>query len=133
MKHSQKAKLEESMATILRHIGADDFVQEHRFHPTRRWRLDFAWPEERVAIEVQGGTYSGGGHTRGAQYAKDCEKLNAAQIMGWKVLQFDTNHVRDCAKLTQRKVSGGSVEAKHRYAITTILAALGRDGTEPFH
>ncbi len=56
------------------------------FHPRRRWRFDLAWPQARLAIEIQGGTYSGGRHVRGAGYAADCAKLNAAVLAGWRVL-----------------------------------------------
>jgi len=54
----------------------------------RRWRLDFAWPEAKVGVEVQGGVYGGKrqGHTRPAKYHKDVEKLNACQEHGWVVL-----------------------------------------------
>jgi len=66
----------------------DVFQKEFRFHPHRRWRFDFAYPEYKVAIEVNGGVWSRGRHTRGKGYLGDLEKLNAAQILGWIVLQF---------------------------------------------
>lgn len=60
---------------------------EHRFAPPRRWRFDYAWPESKVALEVEGGAFSGGRHTRGAGFLKDMEKYNAATLAGWKVLR----------------------------------------------
>lgn len=62
-------------------------VAEYRFHGSRRWRLDFAWPEQRVALEVDGGVWTGGRHTRGAGWTADTEKLNTAQAEGWRVLR----------------------------------------------
>lgn len=59
------------------------------------WRLDFAWPEHRLAVEVQGGTWSQGKHTRGQGYEDDREKINAAQLLGWTVLEFTTGMIRD--------------------------------------
>jgi len=59
---------------------------EFSFHPKRRWRLDIAWPENKIAIEVQGGIWMAGGHNRGAQMKKDWEKHNTATAMGWRVL-----------------------------------------------
>lgn len=64
---------------------------EYRFHPTRRWRMDFAWPEHQVYVECDGGTYMQGRHTRGAGYANDCAKLNAATMLGWRGLRFTTD------------------------------------------
>ena len=61
---------------------------EHRFHPVRRWRFDVAFPERMVAAEIDGGAYTGGRHTRGEGFRKDCEKLNTATLMGWRVFRF---------------------------------------------
>jgi hypothetical protein len=58
------------------------------FFPGRRWRFDFAWREHKVAVEINGGIYTNGAHTRGAHYESDMEKLNHAMLEGWKVLQF---------------------------------------------
>jgi hypothetical protein len=63
-----------------------DAVPEYRFDPTRRWRFDWAWPDSRVALEVQGGLFSGGRHSRGPALLKEHEKLNRAACLGWRVL-----------------------------------------------
>jgi very-short-patch-repair endonuclease len=68
---------------------------EFRFHPTRRWRFDRAWPDKSIAVEVDGAVYTGGRHTRGAGFEKDMEKLNEAQILGWRVLRFSSGMVKD--------------------------------------
>lgn len=60
---------------------------EYRFHPVRKWRFDWAFLPQRVALEVEGGVFSGGRHTRGAGYAKDVEKYSAAAVLGWRVLR----------------------------------------------
>ena len=61
-------------------------ADEYKFHPNRKWRFDFAWPDEKVALEVQGGLFTGGRHSRGAALLKEHEKLNAAASAGWRVL-----------------------------------------------
>lgn len=62
---------------------------EYRFHPTRKWRLDYAWPTcNKVAVEIEGGAWSGGRHTRGSGFVKDMEKYNEAQRLGWQVFRF---------------------------------------------
>lgn len=62
-------------------------VAEHEFYPGRKWRMDFAWPAEQVALEVEGGVWTGGRHTRGAGFLRDMEKYNAAAAIGWRVLR----------------------------------------------
>lgn len=69
--------------------------REYRFHPSRRWRFDFAIPEHMVAIEIEGGTWARGRHTRGDGYEKDCEKYNTAAFLGWRVFRFTTGMVED--------------------------------------
>lgn len=68
---------------------------EHRFHPTRRWRFDFAWPDYKLAAEIEGATWTQGRHTRGQGFENDCTKYNEAAVLGWAVLRFTTEMVRD--------------------------------------
>lgn len=67
---------------------------EYRFHKTRKWRMDFAWPAQKLAIEIMGGIYQQGRHTRGAGYENDMQKFNAAQIADWKILQYTPRQIR---------------------------------------
>ena len=62
--------------------------QEYRFAPPRRFRLDLAFVDQKVAVELEGGVYVQGRHTRGKGYEKDCEKYNLAQSLGWSVYRF---------------------------------------------
>ena len=62
-------------------------VKEYKFHPTRKWRFDFAIPEHKIALEVEGGVWTGGRHTSSTGFLKDMEKYNTATLMGWKVLR----------------------------------------------
>ena len=71
------------------------FMRERRFHSQREWRFDFALQLDRVAVEVEGGTWARGRHTRGAGFEQDCEKYNEAVLMGWRVLRFTTAMVED--------------------------------------
>ncbi len=54
----------------------------------RRWRFDLSWPDRMIAAEVEGGTWSGGRHTRGSGFEKDCQKYNTATEMSWRVVRF---------------------------------------------
>ena len=61
---------------------------EHRFDSSRRWRFDFAALSVSVAIEVEGGAFTRGRHTRGRGFIADMEKYNRATVLGWRVLRY---------------------------------------------
>ena len=61
-------------------------VPEHRFHPTRKWRFDYAWPLKLLALEVEGGVWTQGRHTRGSGAIADMQKYSEAAILGWRLL-----------------------------------------------
>jgi hypothetical protein len=62
--------------------------REVAFSPSRRWRFDFAWPDVMVALEIEGGVWSGGRHARGPGFIADCEKYNASAALGWVVQRW---------------------------------------------
>ena len=74
--------------TICRTQLGVECVKEYRFHPTRKWRFDYAFVEHKIAIEVDGGVWINGRHNRAAGYVKDLEKFNAAAAMGWVVIKY---------------------------------------------
>ena len=103
---------------------------EVKFHPTRKWRFDMAWTylawheipafDEgmnpcpagtlrqremyKIALEVEGGVWAQGRHTRGAGFMKDIEKYNEANHLGWTVYRVSTNQVTsgEALKLIER-------------------------------
>lgn len=87
-----KSHIEEAFAL---HCAAYriEMVREFIFHPKRKWRFDFALPEQRIAIECEGGLWTGGRHTRGSGAIGDMQKYNEAARLGWKVFRFDGNAV----------------------------------------
>lgn len=89
-----KSELEELLALLIRAEGLPEPEREYRFCK-RRWRFDFAYPEHKIGIEVQGGIYSRGAHSRGRGLERDYEKLNTAQILGWRVLQVSGKMIDD--------------------------------------
>lgn len=82
-----QSELEAELTFQIVAIGLPEPVREYRFHPHRRWRFDFAWPGQKLAVEVEGGVWSGGRHVRGAGFSRDCEKYNEAALNGWCVLR----------------------------------------------
>lgn len=68
-----------------------EIVKEYKFHQTRKWRFDYAFPFLMIAVEVDGGVWTGGRHINPAGYINDMEKLNTAASMGWLVLRITTD------------------------------------------
>jgi len=68
-------------------------------HPVCGHRADFAWPDRRVCVEVQGGTWAHGRHNRGTGYADDRMLANRRQLAGWTVLEFTADHLNDGSAL----------------------------------
>ena len=93
-RRSTGSAAEELFALQLRAACLPKPVREHRFHASRRWRFDFAWPERLIAVEVEGLTHGGGRHQRIGGYQKDLEKYNAATLDGWRVFRFSQNDVK---------------------------------------
>lgn len=79
---------ENRIATALR-IAGYKFEREYRFHPVRKWRFDFALPNQKIAIEFEGGVFlPKARHTSMVGYSKDVEKYREAVLYGWKVLRY---------------------------------------------
>jgi len=92
---------------LLAAFPGEEIVTELRFHPVRRWRFDFAVPSRMLAVEYQGHGQAGkpkdgkahfGRHGSLVGMTGDCEKSNAAQILGWRLLNFTALHFRDSSR-----------------------------------
>ena len=91
-----KSDLEEAFVFWLRVEQMPRPVRELVFASPRKWRLDFAWPDQMVAVEIEGLTYDGGGrHQRVAGFVADCEKYEAALRCGWRVYRVPGRWVHD--------------------------------------
>ncbi|MND75930.1 hypothetical protein D3C80_675650 [compost metagenome] len=75
-------------------VGFPDPVTELLFHPKRKWRFDYAWEEQKLALEIHGGIHSGGRHTRGRGFVEDRAKMNEATLLGWTVLEVTPEHIK---------------------------------------
>jgi hypothetical protein len=87
-KSGKRSKPERALAEALESAGVCPWVEEHKFHPTRRWKFDFAWPHLMIAAEVEGGVFIRGRHTTGKGFVADCEKYNEATALGWSVYRL---------------------------------------------
>jgi hypothetical protein len=101
--------LERTFDTYWRMIGGPVLLSEYRFSAEavggpgkdlrarlaaaglRDWRFDRAHLASKVAIELDGGTWTNGRHSRGAGFSEDCRKINSAQLLGWRVFRFTSD------------------------------------------
>ena len=91
-----KSELEDTLSLYIRANELPAPEMEHKFHPKRKWRMDFAWPEQMLAVEVEGGVWGAKSrHTTGAGFTADCVKYNEAALLGWTVLRVTADHIHD--------------------------------------
>jgi hypothetical protein len=72
-----------------------EYQKEFIFHPTRKWRFDYSWVDIKVALEIHGGVFTNGRHTRGKGFSEDKVKMNSAQLLGWIVIEATTEQVKN--------------------------------------
>lgn len=98
---AKREALEMAMLQQIRAVGLDHMLhREFEFHPKRKWRFDFAFQVERVAIEVDGGVHTGGRHTRGDGFEADAEKMSTAAVYGWRVLRVTAKTIKNGQAIT---------------------------------
>jgi very-short-patch-repair endonuclease len=98
-----KSPAETLLAVQLEQAGIP-FEREYRFHSERKWRADFSVePIEaaRILVEIDGGSWVAGRHTRGTGFEKDAEKLNAAAELGYRVLRYTPKMIESGEALEQ--------------------------------
>lgn len=95
-----KPDYEYELLTLIRIYGLPEPVREYRAIKDRRFRWDFAWPERKLLVEIQGDIWAGrrgeqSGHTSGTGLTRDYEKNNLAVMAGWQVLFFAGAMIKD--------------------------------------
>ena len=73
-----------------------DPVEEFKFHPARKWRVDLCWPDQKLALEIEGGVFTNGRHVRPTGFIKDLEKYHALSILGYGLLRFTPQQMKSC-------------------------------------
>ncbi|ENU56886.1 hypothetical protein L291_3214 [Acinetobacter guillouiae MSP4-18] len=104
--HQSESIGESTLANQLRVLKIS-FEQEYKFHPKRKWRADFHIVGKMILVEVEGGVWSGGRHTRGKGYIGDMEKYNAAVVMGYQIIRFTTEQVKSGLAVQQIEMMVG--------------------------
>lgn len=99
----QPSTLEETLAWQIRVCGLPDPKRQYRFGD-RKWAIDFAWPDHKLAVELEGGIFRslgrkanprGGWHQSIQRYLSDMEKHNALNIAGWTLLRYAADRVEN--------------------------------------
>ena len=109
MANEARARQYELFRRTLESFTGCKVASEHKFHDMRKWRLDFAIIDLKIGIEIEGGVWSCGAHTRGKGFIEDMEKYNAAVTFGWVILRFTP---QDLNKITTFETIKKVVELK---------------------
>jgi very-short-patch-repair endonuclease len=88
------SEIENELEFHLKAFGIKGWVREYRFLIERKWRFDFAFPEIKLAVEVDGGQWIKGGHNTGTGKQRDCDKDEAALLDGWIVYRVTPSMVK---------------------------------------
>lgn len=79
----------EIVTAYFRSQGLPTPEYEYMHVPGRKFRADIAWPKHKVAVEVMGGLWIAGGHSRGAGVRKDMDRRNLVTLAGWRVIEVE--------------------------------------------
>lgn len=84
-----KDKTAHLFARLCEASGLPAPIPEYKFHATRKWRIDYYFEinGKRIALEVEGGVWTGGRHTTGKGFMGDMEKYNAISAAGIVLLR----------------------------------------------
>tara|TARA_R110000868_G_scaffold16350_13_gene73586 strand:+ start:318 stop:725 length:408 start_codon:yes stop_codon:yes gene_type:complete len=91
----EKLSTEKVLFALHREKKIPQYTSELIFHPTRKFRFDWAIPDLKVAIEFEGIMSNKSRHTTVTGYSKDCIKYNLAACLGWKVLRYTVLNYKD--------------------------------------
>lgn len=99
---SDQSDLEETLAWQMKIAKLPPCEREVEFAKSigRKWRLDFCFPDQMLAVEVEGATYANGRHTRGSGFHEDCIKYAELAIMGYRLIRLDSKMVEDGSGLS---------------------------------
>lgn len=92
---NKKSQYEELFLVQYKKTNLPPLQREVKFHPKRKWRVDFAILELNILIEIEGGIWMKGSHVRMHGYQDDCNKYNEAQALGFKIFRFTSEDIKN--------------------------------------
>ena len=119
-------KGEEAFGFWCRALRLPSPQRNYRFHPKRRFEIDYAWPEYRIGIEIQGGIFipAGGAHSRPMNIIRDMTKHNLLLDAGWRVWHYTPKEAID-------GIAVQHIDKVLRAADTTIALKLTKEAVIP--
>lgn len=115
---SQQSKLEDLVAHRIELAGLPVPTRQYRWATDvkRQYRSDFAWPEARLLVEVQGGIWAAdpGRHNRGSGYEADLSRSNLAVLLGYRMLCFSERMIRSGDAVRSITQALGQVQLVHQ-------------------
>lgn len=86
---SKPSPLEAAVELQLRALKLPRGWRQYYPIPGRKYRLDFAWPEKKLAVECEGMV-----HRIKAQFEHDCRRSNDLLDAGWRVYRLTGSMIR---------------------------------------
>ena len=115
---ANKPQIRDVFTVICRTDLQVECIKEYKFHPTRKWRFDYAIPEHKIALEVEGGVWTRGRHTSPNGFLNDIEKYNTATLMGWRVFRTTPDGLYKSATINLVKCA---ISGEYRTENTSFL------------
>ena len=92
-----------ALVALFKAEGLPEPTPEYAFAaPARKWRSDYCWIIPRIIVEIDGAIWTQGRHTRPQGYLADMEKLNAATMLGYRVLRYGPHQLAECVRDVRR-------------------------------
>lgn len=102
---TKRSTLEAQFDLQLRAHNIGNYCIEYLFHPIRKWRFDYAWTVEKIAVEIEGGTWlAKSRHTSGVGFLNDCEKYDEAMRLGWDVYRVPGDFIKSGRAIETLKI-----------------------------
>lgn len=103
------SELEHALYVRLERAGLPLGEGQYRFVTGRLYRFDRAWPDQMCAVEIQGGLWVNGAHSRGSGVERDCLKLSIAAALGWRCLPISKAMIESgqAIELIAQALAGG--------------------------
>lgn len=97
------------------------WIYEYKFDSLRRFQFDYANLRLKIAIEMEGGIYTGTGHTKIGRYLSDMEKYNMAQLKGWLVLRYGYGQEKNIANDVKRAIERRKADIAFKDEIEKVI------------
>ncbi len=114
-KESKRSRWEKTFEFQLKYHEIPPHISQFKFHETRKWAVDFAWPNHRIIVEIEGGIWikGGAGHSHPISIERDIEKYNQVSLYGYRLFRFTDKEIRSGAAINLLKEVFKQEELNH--------------------